>query len=297
LTGIVAGITLPAYVAGNGTTEKIRMGGPVFRKFKSPDEWILAIKELNYRAAYCPVSPGASSQQILTYKNAAKTADIVIAEVGAWSNPIDPDLEKSRKAIEKCVASLQLAEEIGANCCVNISGSRNPEKWAGPHKDNLTSETFEMIVETTRKIIDAVKPKSTVYCLETMPWAYPDSVESYLKLIRAIDRKAFGVHFDPVNLVVSPQVYYNNGVMIKEAFSKLGRWMKSCHAKDILLLEDKLTPHLPEVRPGLGGLNYRVFLSELSKLSNVPIMLEHLNSAEEYSSAAEYIRSVEPLVF
>ncbi len=270
----------------------IRIGGPVFVKYSNPDEWIIAVQNLHYRAAYCPVKIGAGSDEVKAYKTAAQKADIIISEVGAWSNPIDPDDVKSKAAIEKCVNSLVLADEIGANCCVNISGSRNPDKWAGPHKDNLTSETFDLIIETTRKIIDTVKPTSTFYALETMPWAYPDSVESYEKLIKAVGRKQFGVHFDPVNLVVSPQVYYKNGDMIKEAFSKLGAHIKSCHAKDILLLDDQLTPHLPEVRAGLGNLNYAVYLTELNKLKSVPLMMEHLDSAEEYAKAANYIRSV-----
>lgn len=270
----------------------IKLGGPVFKKYNNPDEWISALNELNYKAAYCPVQPGTGSEEIKQYKNAAQKANIVIAEVGAWSNPIDPDDLKSKAAIEKCINALQLADEIGANCCVNISGSRNPEKWAGPHPENLTPETFDLIVETTRKIIDAVNPKNTFYALETMPWAYPDSVESYEKLLKAINRERFGVHLDPVNLIVSPQLYYKNGEMITEAFKKLGPFIKSCHAKDILLLEDELTPHLPEVRAGLGNLDYAVYLKELSGLKNIPLMLEHLNTEAEYSQAAIYIRSV-----
>lgn len=270
----------------------ICLGGPVYKQYNNPEEWITALMELNYKAAYCPVKPGATSEEIKGYKTAAQKADIVISEVGAWSNPIDPDDKKRNAALYKCINSLQLADEIGANCCVNISGSRNPENWAGPHKNNLTPETFDLIVETTRKIIDAVNPKNTFYTLETMPWSYPDSVDSYEKLFKTIDRKQFGVHFDPVNLVISPQVYYKNGEMIKEAFRKLGPYLRSCHAKDILLLDDKLTPHLPEVRAGLGNLNYAVFLNELAKLKNIPLMMEHLNSAEEYGKAAEYIRSV-----
>jgi sugar phosphate isomerase/epimerase len=270
----------------------VPLGGPVFTKYRNAEEWINALKALNYKAAYCPVKPGVSSVEIKSYKEAAKNANIIIAEVGAWSNPIDPNPEKAKAALEKNISCLQLADEIGANCCVNISGSRNPEKWAGPHKDNLTEETFDLIVETTRKIIDAVKPKNTFYTLETMPWAYPDSVDSYEKLHKAINRKQFGVHFDPVNLVISPQVYYKNGEIIKDAFRKLGPYMRSCHAKDILLLDDKLTPHLPEVRAGLGNLNYPVFLKELTKLKNVPLMMEHLQSAEEYAKAANYIRNI-----
>ena len=293
LTAATGFATLPGWANSlKIENNSIRLGGPLFKKYTNPDEWVSALKELNYKAAYCPVNVGARAIEIQDYKNAAQKADIVISEVGAWSNPIDPDESKRKVALEKCINSLQLADEIGANCCVNISGSRNPEKWAGPHKDNLTPGTFDFIVETTRKIIDAVKPKNTFYALETMPWAYPDSVDSYEKLIKAINRKQFAVHLDPVNLVVSPQIYYKNGEMISEAFKKLGPFIKSCHAKDILLKEDELTPHLPEVRAGLGNLNYAVYLRELSKLNNIPLMLEHLNTADDYNLAAKYIRGI-----
>jgi sugar phosphate isomerase/epimerase len=168
--------------------------------------------------------------------------------------------------------------------------------WAGPHKDNLTDATFDLIVETTRKIIDAVKAKHTYFTLECMPWAYPDSADSYLKLIKAIDRKQFGVHLDPMNLITSPQIYYRNGEMIRDCFRKLGPQIKSCHAKDITLREDNYMPQLDEIVAGKGNLDYSVFLTELAKLKDVPLMMEHLNTADEYAEAAKYIRSVGKMV-
>jgi sugar phosphate isomerase/epimerase len=292
-TGMAAISVMPSgFAAENAAVSKVRLGGPVFEKYNSPEDWISALKKLGYRAAYCPVSVGADSAVINTYQTAAAKNDIVIAEVGAWSNPISPDAETSKKAIQKCIESLQLADQIGANCCVNISGSRNLKNWAGPHKDNMTDDIFDLIVETTRKIIDAVKPKHTFYTLECMPWAYPDSSDSYLKLIKAIDRKQFGVHLDPVNLVVSPQIYYRNGDMIRDCFRKLGPHIQSCHAKDITLREDNYIPQLDEIIAGKGNLDYRTFLTELAKIKDVPLMMEHLKNAEEYIQAAVYIRSV-----
>jgi sugar phosphate isomerase/epimerase len=68
--------------------------------------------------------------------------------------------------------------------------------------------------------------------------------------------------------------------------------IKSCHAKDITLAP-KLTVHLDEVRPGLGKLDYRAFLLELDKLdADVPVMLEHLSTEEDYIYAGDYVRSV-----
>jgi sugar phosphate isomerase/epimerase len=268
----------------------IPLGGPVFEKYQDPAGWVAALKKLGYSAAYCPVGAEAGDDVVEAYEKAAKDANIIIAEVGVWNNPISPDEKTRKEALEKCRRQLHLADRIGARCCVNIAGSRG-ELWDGPSEKNFTDETFDMIVETTRGIIDDVKPTRTYFTLETMPWAYPDSPDSYLRLFKAIDRRQFAVHLDPVNLVCSPQRYYGNGDLICECFAKLGPYIKSCHGKDILL-QPKLTTHLDEVRPGLGGLDYATFLKELSKRPGVTLMLEHLPNAEEYRLAAEYVRGV-----
>jgi len=291
--GIGASISVPFYsISKNSEQNYVRLGGPVFEKYTDPNEWIAALKQLKYRAAYCPVEVGADETQIKAFQKAALDNDIVISEVGAWSNTVSLDEKERKEAIEKCVKSLELAEQISANCCVNISGSRNPEYWAGPHEDNLTEDTFDLIVETTRKIIDSVNPTRTFFALEPMPWAYPDSPDNYLRLLKAIDRPRFGVHFDPVNMVVSPQIFFKNGDFLRECFKMLGPHIRSCHAKDITLREDNYIPQLDECAPGLGKLNYNTFLVELSRLKDIPLMMEHLNTADEYASAADYIRSV-----
>jgi len=269
----------------------MRLGGPLFEKNLNPDSWCAALKRAGYGAAYCPVDEKAPQEMVWDYARAAEKANIVIAEVGAWSNPLGPDAEAARKALTHNQERLAVAERIGARCCVNITGSRGKE-WAGPHPDNLTPATFDLIVETVRKIIDAVKPTKTFYTLETMQWMYPDSADAYARLIKAIDRPAFAAHFDATNLVTSPQIYFNTGAMIKDAIAKLGPHIRSCHAKDVSLAQ-KPHIHMDEIRPGLGNLDYRVYLQEISKLDpDTPLMLEHLPSEQEYAAAAKHIRGV-----
>ncbi len=282
-----------AGLSSNKTNQsKIPLGAPVFEKYEDPESWIKALKKLGYRAAYTPVSINDDETTINAYANAAKRAGIIISEVGAWSNPISPDETQRKEAFEKCVRSLQLADQLGANCCVNVSGSRNKEYWAGPHMDNLTDETFDMVVESTRRIIDEVKPHHTFFALEAMPWSFPFSADSYLSLLEAIDRDRFAVHLDPMNMITSPEIFFNNGEMIRDCFRKLGPFIKSCHAKDMTIREDIYTPQLTETRAGLGSMDYTAFLTELSKLDNIPLMIEHLKNADEYKLASDYIRSV-----
>ena len=269
----------------------MRFGGPLFDDCSTPELWIAALRRKRFRAASCPVPVTASDGEVRAFGQAAQQADIVIAEVGAWSSPLSSDETERSAALEKCKSGLAFADRIGARVCVNIAGSRG-EKWDGPHPANLTEETFEMIVATSRDIIDSVQPKRAFYALESMPWMYPDSPDSYLRLIHAIDRAQFGVHLDPVNIINSPSRFFDNAGFLRECFAKLGPYIKSCHAKDIQLTS-QLTVHLDEVRPGLGGLDYRVFLTELNKLDpNIPILVEHLTSEEEYDLASQFIRSV-----
>jgi anaerobic selenocysteine-containing dehydrogenase len=89
----------------------LRLGGPTFEKYDNPDSWVKVLKKLGYRAAYCPVGAGAKDDVVRAYAAAAKKADIIIAEVGAWSNPISPD-EKTR--LEPTVASTSAAHAVNA---------------------------------------------------------------------------------------------------------------------------------------------------------------------------------------
>ena len=146
-------------------------------------------------------------------------------------------------------------------------------------------------MENVRHILDSVRPRRTRYTLEAMPWTLPDSPDSYLRLIEAVDRPMFGAHLDPVNMINCPDLYYHNARFLRECFAKLGPWIVSCHGKDIIL-RDQLTVHLDEVPPGRGALDYGTFLEELHRLpGEVPLILEHLPQ-EEYPKARLFMLSV-----
>lgn len=269
----------------------MRLGGKIFTAPPDPEAWVAAHAAENYRAAYCPVSPGTDPATVRAYREAADKADLVIAEVGAWSNCLAPDEAERRRNVRRNIEAFALAEEIGAVCCVNIPGSRNPDQWNGPHAGNYTDATFQLIVDTVREIIDTVEPRRSCYCLEMMGWGIPDSAESYLDLIRAVDRAAFGVHFDPVNLVCSPRRYFANSELIRHTVRTLGPTIRSVHGKDVALGGRHLV-HLDECRPGTGNLDFDTLFKELSLLSaDLPFMLEHLPNAEEYKAAAAFVRA------
>ena len=167
-----------------------------------------------------------------------------------------------------------------------------PTVWYGAHPKNLSQEFFDATVENCRKVIDAVKPRATKFSIEMMGWSLPDGPDAYLKLIRAVDRPAFAVHMDVCNAVNSPARFYGNAEFTRECFAKLGRWIVSCHAKDLAFVPE-YNVHFREVVPGRGEIDYATYLRELSKLPvDAPLMLEHLQTPEEYTEGREYIRAV-----
>lgn len=270
----------------------IRLGAPVFLDSDDPEELAQEHKSLGYSAAYCPDARSSDRERTETIRKAFSEADVTIAEVGAWKNMLDPDTEKRRDNLRYVIERLALAEAVGARCCVNIAGSYDPEVWFGPHPKNLTQEAFDATVENCRKVIDEVRPTRTKFSIEMMGWVWPDSPDAYLRLIRAVDREAFGVHIDVCNIINSPRRFYGNADLIRECFQKLGHWAVSCHAKD-LAWEVELNVHFVEVIPGRGQVDYRAYLTELSRASvEAPLMIEHLKGPEEYLEASNYIRRV-----
>ena len=101
--------------------------------------------------------------------------DLLIAEVGAWSQPV-AKTPPSASCAAKCKGQLRLAEELGARCCVSIARAFAGSRWDG-FTANYTPEAFEATVAPSRHL-DAVRPTRTAYCMEAMQWMIPDTRSS-----------------------------------------------------------------------------------------------------------------------
>jgi sugar phosphate isomerase/epimerase len=270
----------------------VRLGGPVFLKSDDPHELAKEHRRLGYSAAYCPAMKPGDSDRARAIRDAFAAEDVIVAEVGAWKNMLDPNPQTRAENLAYVVDRLGVAELVGARCCVDIAGSYNPKIWYGPDPKNLSREFFDATVENCRKVIDQIKPKNTKFTIEMMPWNLPDGADAYVKLIRAVDRTAFGVHLDVCNVINSPTRFYKNSEVISECFNKLGKWIASCHAKD-LAWPAEYNVHFEETVPGRGQIDYKTYLLELARLPyQAPLMLEHLKNAGEYDEGRAYIKKM-----
>ena len=269
----------------------MRLGGSVMKPYTSPKEWLAHVKELGYSAVIFPVDSTADASVIRDYASCCRDNDLLIGEVGAWRNVMAKD-EKERAAnLEWNIRQLELAETVGANCCVNISGSL-AELWDGYHPALDSAEVYAQVVENTRRIIDAVQPTHTAYSLEPMPWMVPESPEQYLQLMKDVDRPAFKVHLDYCNMLNSLDRYRHASGFISRCFELLGGHIVSIHAKDARLADGMLPIQINEVAPGEGSLD----LSLVTKLAHAlgedtPVFVEHLPDHDAYMKAAAVMRT------
>ncbi len=290
-TAIAVSAAAPLFAAAGGLNP-VRLGGPIFLKSDDPRELAREHRRLGYSAAYCPSAKASDADRIKAIRDGFASENVAIAEVGVWKNLLDPDPAARKENMDLVIQGMALADAVGARCCVDIAGSYNPKVWYGPHPKNLSREFFDATVENCRKIIDSVKPTRSTFCVEMMGWNIPDSADSYLELIKAIDRKQFSVHIDMCNIVNSPTRFYKNSELIADTFHKLGRWIASCHAKDLAWIPE-MNMHFVEVIPGRGEIDYKAYLREVAKLPQAaPLMLEHLKNAQEYDEGRNYIRKV-----
>lgn len=258
---------------------------------KNPGEWARKLKELGCGCVNFPVDYSRGEALIQEYLEAARESSLVIAEVGAWSNPISPDKDVREAALIRCKEQLRLADRIGARCCVNVSGSRG-ERWDGPYKENLTEETWDLVVKSIQEIIDEVKPEHTYYTIEPMPWMVPMGPDEYLRLIKDVDREHFAVHMDVFNWITTLERYFNNEDFMEECFVMLGPYIKSCHLKDVALKQE-FTLQFSETACGHGGLNLEMYACLAQAADpDMPMIIEHLEGDKAYVESLDYVKQL-----
>jgi sugar phosphate isomerase/epimerase len=270
----------------------MRLGGPVFVDSKDPEVLAAAHATAGYRAAYCPAFLDLTDHSLIdSFRRIYAAHDLVISEVGAWCNPLTLDPAEAEKNISYVAGRLAVADEIGARCCVNIVGSWYEKNWYGPCATNYSDDFFAHAVDVSRQIIDRVKPIRTRMTFELMPFSFLDSPSEYLRFLKALDRPAAGVHFDPANCIWSPRLLFGNVAFFEESFRLFGDDIVSIHLKDIHLRPEPFSAMFDEVPIGTGEIDYAHLIRLIGKLPvDTPAMLEHLPDEASFQRAAAAVR-------
>ena len=80
----------------------MRLGIPNVTGTQEPQEWARELRALGCGCVVLPVGADDSLHKVREYARCAREQGLNIAEVWSWCNPVAPDEQERRNAIETC---------------------------------------------------------------------------------------------------------------------------------------------------------------------------------------------------
>lgn len=231
----------------------------------------------------------ASEDKIAELKEALKKYDVEFVDIVImYANIIHPD-EKIRQASMKFIAdNIEAAERMGCRMVTFIPGSRDPQNWLAIHPDNWTIETWNILVESIHQIIRDSSGYKTALGIEGIITTTINSPQAHKRLLEDVDNTRCKVCLDSANML-SITNYYHSTETINESFDLLGENILYCHAKDTLILKNKIPATIELVPPGHGILDFETYLIRMSRLKWPRTFMLEKVSDKEYHPVRSFI--------
>ena len=266
---------------------------------ESPTEMIKRRRDEGYTSVKGARHPGGNKGEPWHSMNdsehreiiaACKKYDVVIYEVGGYTNLIHPDNAQRQQNLANLAHCIEVAESVDCPMVGTVAGSRDPG-LINVHPENWTDETFAMLVNSIQQVLrDTARMKAAIG-MEAQVTSPIDGPIAHKRLMDEVGGDRIKVNFDPVNMMCLSR-YYQTTEFLNECFDLLGEDIVGCHAKDTYIWPDKQTVHVQEVCPGKGVMDYETYLVRMSRMK-WPRSLEPEHIAdEEYPEADAYIRKV-----
>ena len=252
------------------------------------------LKEYGFKAAYCPYIDLNNTSLIRQTKEVFRKEDILLTELGYWENMLDTNLDIREQKRRGMLDALQLADELGAYCAITCVGTFAEGSHRQHRKESFSERAFDEIVTFAQYAIDTVKPKTAKFSYEIYQFNILDNIDDMKRVAQAINRDAYGVHMDHVNLLNSPRNFFRSLELCRDFVDKLGDKIVSCHVKDVWMNTDiNDDVRFKEVMCGMGGVDLAGSMKILSEIDRVlPYMMEHLTTQQEYLEQAKYLRNL-----
>jgi sugar phosphate isomerase/epimerase len=242
-------------------------------------------------------TPANLNKQKANYiRDAFRDANLPIVCISGYTNIIHPDPKKREQNLNELKNLLRYARDLGTPYVISETGTYNAESdWVWDPK-NGTEEAYEEICRTIEDLAKFAYDHGSMFLVENYIQNVIGSVDQLARLFHDVNHPGLGLLMDPTNYFTGDNIGRVDET-INRIFDTLGDRIKIAHAKDIKPAEDTGEKHadidaseshtfrgagaveLPA--PGLGILNYDLYLARLGKLHpNIPIIIEHLDETD-----------------
>ena len=238
-----------------------------------------------------PMPPRIESVDRRRIAMAFRRAGVSIAAVSGTFNVIDPDRELLRANLLRFAVVCDACAEIGTAVVTTCTGTRNPHSMWRAHPGNQSQDAWAEVVDITGEMALVAERAGVVMAFEPETANVVDTLERAQALIEAIRSPALGVTFDPANFFYPADLPRMKDV-IREGFSRLGRYIALAHAKDVIMPPDGGS-HCRYVPAGRGLLDYNTYLTLLSESGYTNGLILHSLSEADIDGATQMISSLE----
>ncbi|MBB6733639.1 sugar phosphate isomerase/epimerase family protein [Cohnella zeiphila] len=229
-------------------------------------------------------------------RDAFRDANLPIVCISGYTNIVHPDPRKREQNISELKNLLKFARDLGSPYVISETGTFNEESdWVWDPK-NGTEEAYETVAAQIEELAKFAYDYGSVFLVENYVNNIIGTVDQVARLFQDVRHPGLGLLMDPTNYFSDSNI----GRVDEELhriFNTLGSRIKIAHAKDCKPAEDTAEKHaaidaseshtfrgagaveLPA--PGLGILNYDLYLARLAELHpNIPIIIEHLDEED-----------------
>jgi sugar phosphate isomerase/epimerase len=262
---------------------------------ESLTEMVKRIRDQGYTSANSSTPMGrknpwlaASDSEITEMKAALKKYDVTFFDIHAYINNIHPDIATRQKNWKHVAEQLEAAERVGCPMVTTQTGSCSPVSAVTIHPDNWTEATWKLSVESIRQILKDTSGMKAALGIEALNLINVNNPRAHLRLIQDVGDPRCKVCYDPVNQINIGN-YYHTTELINEGFDLLGENIIAAHSKDSLILPNKMSCYITEVRSGAGVLDYETYLVRLSRMKWPRTLITEHVPDEEYPLAREFL--------
>lgn len=226
--------------------------------------------------------------------NAFRSHNLPICAVSGYTNLVHPDPAKRKVNLDTLKNVIRHAPYLGTPYVISETGTFDPNSEWVHHPKNRTEEGYEQCRDVIADLVECARASGAVFCVETYVNNVIGSIDEVQRLFAEINDPHLGLLMDPTNYFDEHNIDRMDDELHR-IFNALSNHIRIAHAKDVKRGEDDQGVVLADIEageghalrgvgvmelpaPGLGALNYDIYLQRLSKTHpNIPIIIEHLD--------------------
>lgn len=229
-------------------------------------------------------------------RDAFRRANLPICAISGYTNIVHPDRAERARRVGYLKEIIRHARALGTPYVISETGTFNTESDWVHHPRNKTPEGYAEAVEVIADLAQEAYDHGAVFLVENYVNNVIGSVDEVLRLFADVPHPGLGLLMDPTNYFDDVTIDHVDATL-NRMFDALGDRIRIAHAKDCKRTKETVEKHahidaseahtfrgagaveLPA--PGLGALNYPLYIQRLSKLHpNIPLIIEHLDESD-----------------